>query len=73
MRDTIHKLIVGVAGPTAGCAISISTVETWLRVLSLVVGITVGVLSAISIALSIQRKWKMRLKKENILEETTTT
>lgn len=68
MRDTIHKGIIGVIAPTTGYAISVSTVEIWLRIGSLVIGIIVGILSGVSIWLSIRRK----LRRNRAEEEPTT-
>lgn len=64
MKETIQKGILGVVAPTAGYAVSVSAVEAWLRIGSLAVGIAVGVLSAVSISLTIRRKWR-----QNRLEE----
>lgn len=78
MKDTFHKLVIGVSGPGVGYAFSISTTEIWLRVLSLVVGISVGVASLISICFSIRKKYKSWRNekhsiKSNDFEEPTTT
>ncbi len=82
MKNTIQKCIIGVIGPTMGYTISLSTVEVWLRILSLLVGILVGCLSAVSIGLSIRRKWleknahkhkKRRHTTTELDEEPTTT
>ncbi len=56
MRDTIQKAIIGVASPVVGVSISLSTVEIWLRILSLSAGLLVSILMCISIGLSIRRK-----------------
>jgi hypothetical protein len=54
MRDTIAKGFLGVAAPAAGAITSLlPAVEVWLRILSLVVGIAVGVASFWSIV----RRW----------------
>lgn len=75
MRDTVHKLVIGVAGPGLGYVFSVSTAEIWLRILSLVVGIAVGLASLISICFSIRRKYKSwrREKHINIEEDEPTT
>ena len=66
MKKEIKELIFGVAGTGGGIAVSLSTAEAWLRVASLAVGILVGVLSAISISLSIRRKWKKQKEETDI-------
>jgi ABC-type nickel/cobalt efflux system permease component RcnA len=78
MKDAIQKTIIGLAGPSAGYAVSLTTAEAWLRVLSLVVGIAVGIASFISIGFSIRRKylsWRMEQKhnSKHKEEEPTTT
>lgn len=52
-----HKLetILGIGGPAAGLVADASTLEVWLRVASLSVGLLVGVLSAYSLWLKIKR------------------
>lgn len=80
MKNTIQKCILGVAGPAAGYTISLSALEEGLRIFSLLIGILVGCLSAVSIGLSIRRKWleknapkhKKRHYRE-VDEEPTTT
>lgn len=52
------------AAPTAGYAVSLSTAEAWLRIGSLAVGIAVGMLSAVSICLTIRRKWRQKRLEE---------
>jgi hypothetical protein len=64
MKNTIQKGILGVLAPSAGYAVSVSNVEAWLRVGSLAVGIIVGVLSAVSISLTIRRKLRQRREEE---------
>lgn len=49
MRETISKTLLGVAGPAAGIVASLTTLESWLRILSLCVGIAVGLASLTSI------------------------
>jgi len=57
MKETMGKGILGVAAPVAGAVISrLAEWEAWLRVASLLVGITVGVLTGISIV----RNWKKK-------------
>lgn len=73
MKDTFHKLIIGVVGPTTGYVISISVVEQWLRLLSLVIGCVVGLASFISICLSIRRKYRNWRKESSEYEEEETT
>jgi membrane protein DedA with SNARE-associated domain len=58
MRHAANKLILGVLGPGAGYAASLSNMELWLRVLSLVIGCAVGIASLISICFSIRRKYR---------------
>lgn len=58
MKDTFHKLVIGVAGPSFGVAGSKITTSEWLQILSLTVGIAVGVASFISICFSIRRKYR---------------
>lgn len=57
MKNTVHKLLLGVSGPSVGYAVSLTSAELWLRVLSLVIGCAVGVASLISICLSIYIKY----------------
>jgi len=76
MKDTVHKCVIGVLGPATGYAVSISTMETWLRILSLVIGSAVGVASLISIGFSIRRKynnWRNETKKPIAEKEEQTT
>lgn len=73
MKDTVHKLIIGVTGPGVGYVVSISTMEIWLRVLSLVIGIAVGIASLISICFSIRRKYKNYRSESRIEKEEQTT
>ena len=56
MRSDLIKGIVGVSSVALGSAVSLQTVEVWLRIASLVVGLVVGILSAVSIL----RKWKAK-------------
>jgi len=60
MKATLQKCLLGVGGPTTGYVISISHAEDWLRIFSLLIGIFVGCLSAVSIGLSIHRKWTQK-------------
>ena len=80
MKDILNKLFLGVAAPGAGYLASLSTMEVWLRVLSLVVGIAVGIASLVSICFSIRKKyknWKLEKlinpKDASLYEEETTT
>lgn len=50
---------MGVFGTASGFIVSLSAVEQWLRITSLVVGITVGVLSGISI---LRPEWLVSLR-----------
>jgi hypothetical protein len=53
------KAFFGIIAPTGGLAVStISNVEMWLRLMSLSVGIVVGVLSAASLSVGLYRKLK---------------
>jgi hypothetical protein len=55
-NDIINKAILGVVSPTGGIVISTMTdLEQWLRISSLVVGIIVGI---VSIAAIIRKKGK---------------
>lgn len=78
MKEALQKLTVGVTGPIFGYAIASSTTELWLKIMSLLVGIIVGLLSAVSICFTIDRKyrdWKKRRtdkSESNYREETTT-
>lgn len=67
----------GISAPALGYGISLTSIEPILRVGSLCVGILVGILSCISLAFSIRRKWRAYQfnKKQGYLanEETTTT
>lgn len=58
MKDTVNKLMLGVLGPAAGYGGTMLTAEESLKILSLVIGISVGIASFISICFSIRRKWK---------------
>lgn len=82
MKDTFHKLVIGVAGPTFGVAGSKATTSEALQVLSLAVGIAVGIASFISICFSIRRKynnwknetgWVKRPSKQRYEEDEPTT
>ena len=46
MKETLVKGIIGVAAPVGGAVISaLQSIEAWLRVGSLCVGITVGIVT----------------------------
>lgn len=50
MRDTVDRFItgfIGTASPLAGAVISLQNIEATLRIVSLIVGIAVGVASLI--------------------------
>lgn len=74
-------MIIGVSGPTAGYGGTLLTAKEGLQILSLVIGIAVGLASLISICFTIRRKW-LQYKRESIIkiiatadsddEETTT-
>lgn len=49
MKHDMVKGFVGVSFPAFGAAVSLSQVEAWLRIASLVVGLAVGIASFISI------------------------
>lgn len=57
MRDTVHKFFIGVGGVTAGYTGTKLTAEEGLKILSLVVGISVGIASFISICFTIRKKY----------------
>lgn len=48
MKSILH-FIAGVSFPTFGIVVSLSALEQWLRILSLVVGIAVGIVSFASL------------------------
>lgn len=48
-KELLVKGIVGVISPMIGAGVSLTEVEAWLRIASLVVGIGVGVVSLVSI------------------------
>lgn len=79
MKDTFNKLIIGVAGPVVGYGGTMLTAEESLKILSLVIGISVGIASFISICFSIRRKWKnyknekLNPKDASLYETPTTT
>lgn len=56
MRHDFIKGVVGVTSVTIGSVVSLQSVEVWLRIASLTVGLIVGILSA----LSILRKWNAK-------------
>ena len=57
MRVTIEKGFLGVASSTGGVIISnLPAVEQWLRITSLVVGISIGILSGVSILCNLRKK-----------------
>lgn len=53
MRADLIKGAVGIGGVSLGGIVSLNTVQAWLQITSLVVGIAVGVASLISIV----KKW----------------
>lgn len=59
MKDVIKQeilAILGIAGPSSGIIISLSEVEAWLRITSLLIGIVIGCFSIRSLYLSNKRK-----------------
>ncbi len=77
MKEIIEikiKAALGLLGVGTGVAISLSTLEIWLRIGSLLLGMCVGALSAYSIWLTIERKrldLKLRQKKLEMAEPDT--
>ena len=81
LKETIGKGILGVIAPSAGYTIStLSAVEQWLRIFSLLGGIAVSIAMFVSIGFTIQKKcraWqdykqnKRRAQNETVKEETT--
>lgn len=63
MKEAITQGTVGVMAVGGGITASLSQIEPWLRLFSLLVGIFIGGLSAYSILLTIQRK-RQKLKEE---------
>ena len=48
-KETISRGVIGFISPLLGAGVSLSNVEMWLRVGSLVIGIAVGIMTIISL------------------------
>lgn len=60
IREKLGTGVVGVVSPLLGAKVSLSTVEAWLRVTSLVVGIGVGL---VTILMLLRPWWQERQAK----------
>lgn len=71
MMDSLNKGAIGVSGAIFGFAISKATFVFWLQMVSLLGGIIVTVLTAISISFSIRRKWRAYKAEQSNKHSTT--
>lgn len=68
MRDTLFKGTFGFLATAGGYAASKADIREWLQLTCLVGSVVIGILTVISLALTIEHKWRARkaLKAANL-------